>query len=184
MNYFVNIRILPSPEFRDSMLMNEIFFNLHKVLVSQGEGEIGISFPNFKKTLGDILRLHGTQASLQRLMSTDWMDRLMNYIKVSGIAKIPENVCYRVVKRIQTKSSAQRLIRRSVRKGWLTEEEAALKIKEKTDKKLTLPFLQLKSLSTEQTFRLFVEHGPITTEPMIGAFNAYGLSTNATIPWF
>lgn len=184
MNHYVDIRITPNAEFSDDMLMNELFFRLHKVLTSHGRGEIGISFPNFNKTLGDILRLHGARISLQRLMSTQWTDRMIDYIKVSGMNHIPEIVNYRVVKRIQTKSSPERLMRRSIRKGWITEEEAALKIREKSSKQLTLPFIQLKSLSTQQTFRLFVEHGPILIESVIGTFNAYGLSSNATVPWF
>lgn len=184
MDYYVDILILPSAEFQESMLMNEVFSRLHKALVSYGQGEIGISFPNFDKKLGNILRLHGSQTSLQRLMSTQWMIRIMDYIKVSGITKIPETVNYRTLKRIQTKSSCERLFRRSIRKGWLTEEEASLKIIEKNNKRLSLPFLQLKSGSTEQRFRLFIEHGPILDSPIEGTFNAYGLSSHATIPWF
>jgi CRISPR-associated endonuclease Csy4 len=183
MNYYVDIRILPNSELSDGILMNELYSHLHKVLVSHG-GDIGICFPNFNKKLGDILRLHGTQISLQKIMSTQWTANIMDYVKISEILVIPENVCYRVIKRVQTKSSKERLLRRSVRKGWLTEEEAPLKLEEKCDKKLTLPFLQLNSSSTKQRFRLFIEHGPILTDPIIGSFNAYGFSFDATIPWF
>jgi CRISPR-associated endonuclease Csy4 len=184
MDYYIDIQILPNPEFLDGTLMNEIFFDLHKVLASDGKTDIGISFPNFKKALGDVLRVHGSQNSLQRLMTLKWLARIVDYINVSEITKIPESACYRVVKRIQTKSCQERLFRRSVRKGWITEEEAALKIREKSNKTLSLPFLHVKSLSTQQRFRLFIEHGPITSEPVTGKFNAYGLSSNATIPWF
>lgn len=184
MDYYLDVLILPSAEFQEPVLMNEVFSRLHQALVSYGKGDIGISFPNFDKKLGNILRLHGSQTSLQQLMSIQWMIRMMDYIKISKIKKIPEVVNYRVVRRIQSKSNCERLFRRSVRKGWLTEEEASLKIKETGDKKLSLPFLQLKSGSTQQRFHLFVEHGPILETFVEGTFNSYGLSSHATVPWF
>lgn len=184
MNYYIDIRILPSPEFSDSLLMNELFLLLHKSLVMFGQGEVGVSFPNVNKALGDILRLHGHQSSLQRLMATPWIGGLMDYITISETIKIPDVVGYRVVKRIQAKSSSERLIRRSVRKGWLTEEEAILKIHSKSERKLSFPYLRMKSQSTRQMFRIFIEHGPILTNSVTGEFTAYGLSSNATIPWF
>ncbi len=184
MNYYIDIRVLPSSEFSDCILMNELFSRLHKVLVEFGNGEVGVSFPKVNKTLGDLLRLHGRQPVLQQLMATPWIGGLKDYIAVSGVNPIPENVSHRAVKRIQSKSSAERLIRRSVRKGWLTDEEAALKISDKSEKKLSLPYIRMKSHSTGQSFLLFVEHGPILSSPITGAFTAYGLSAHATIPWF
>lgn len=184
MNHYVDIRVLPSPDFSVSILMNELFSRLHKALVAFGQGEVGVSFPNVNKTLGELLRLHGPQLSLQRLMATSWINGFIDYVTVSGISPIPANVSYRIVRRIQVKSSSERLMRRSVRKGWLTEEEAALKISNRCEKSLSLPYLRVKSQSTEQAFRLFIEHGPIVPNPVIGVFSAYGLSSNATIPWF
>lgn len=184
MDYYVNIRIFPNIEFSDSILMNEIFSHLHNALVASGQCDIGVSFPNVDKTLGDILRLHGNKPSLEILLAMPWISRLIDYIEVSGITKIPANVNYRIVKRIQAKSSIERLIRRSVQKGWLTEEEAVRRVANGSEKKLSLPYLSIKSLSTGQKFRLFIEHGPVVASPSLGTFNAYGLSSNATIPWF
>jgi len=185
-NYYINIQVLPSPEFSDTILMNELFNHLHKALVALGHGEIGVSFPDMNKTLGGLLRVHGYLSSLQRLMTKPWMGGLNDYIAVSEITIVPEGVSYRIVKRIQTKNSSERLIRRSVRKGWLTKEEATLKISDKGEKKLSLPYLRIKSHSTGKIFCLFVEHGPILSTPMSSTdtFTAYGLSPNKTIPWF
>jgi len=164
--------------------MNELFSCLHKALVEYDKGDVGVSFPNVDKTLGALLRLHGHQSSLEQLMAILWTNRIKDNVSISAITPIPEDVSYRVVKRFQTKSSTERLIRRSVRKGWLTQEEASLRISNKSEKLLSLPYLRIKSLSTRQIFLLFVEHGPILTTPVTGAFSAYGLSSNATIPWF
>jgi CRISPR-associated endonuclease Csy4 len=183
-NYYIDIRILPNPDFSDSILMNELFSRLHKALVSFGQGEVGVSFPKVNKTLGGHLRLHGHQSSLQRLMAAPWIGELKDYVVASDIASIPESVSYRIVKRAQAKSSSERLRRRSVRKGWLTKEEADLKIVDSTEKTLELPFLKVRSHSTGQLFRLFIEHGPIINTPVAELFSAYGLSPTATIPWF
>ena len=47
-----------------------------------------------------------------------------------------------------------------------------------------LPFLQVKSASTGQHFRLFVEHGQLQEQSCSGGFSLYGLSATTTIPWF
>ena len=184
MDYYIDIQVLPGSEFPDSIIINKLFSNLHKRLVDCGYGEIGVSFPKVNKTLGSILRLHGLQASLQRLMNKNWVESLMDYITVSEMIKVPTDVRYRIVKRVQSKSSTERLLRRSVRKGWITEEEAVLRAENKIDKKLSLPYVSLKSHSTGQMFNVFIEHGSILINPVEGVFSAYGLSTVATIPWF
>lgn len=164
--------------------MSELFHRLHKALVAFGQGEVGISFPQFNKTLGDHLRLHGSYSSLQRLMGAPWIDGFEDYAVVSDITPIPGNISYRIVKRIQCKSSSERLRRRSVQKGWLTQEEANLKIADEKERVLSFPYLKIKSQSTQQFFRLFIEHGPLLKKPIPGKFSAYGLSTASTIPWF
>lgn len=183
MDYYVDVTLLPCQEASDSFLMQVLFERLHKIFTSS-QGEIGISFPSFGKTLGNSLRLHGSDISLQRLMDTHWIEGVNDYVKVSFITKIPDVVTYRTVKRVQVKSNLERLMRRSIRKGWLTEEEAAIKIATGTSQTLSLPFIYLRSQSTKQSFRLFIEHGPIVSEPVSGVFNSYGLSSGATIPWF
>ncbi len=42
----------------------------------------------------------------------------------------------------------------------------------------------MKSLSSQQQFKLFIRHGDLLTEPVKGEFSSYGLSATATIPWF
>jgi CRISPR-associated endonuclease Csy4 len=43
--------------------------------------------------------------------------------------------------------------------------------------------LNVGSQSTGHRFRLFAEHKPAPF-PVVGTFNAYGLSSTATVPWF
>jgi CRISPR-associated endonuclease Csy4 len=185
MKFYKEIKLLPDPEFKETLLMNILFSRLHVVLADKGNGEVGISFPHFDKTLGNVIRLHGTSEALERIQSLRWLKGLNDYINEKDILQVPENCQYRVVKRAQTKSSVERLYRRSVKKGWLTEAEAEIEIQKKKDKKLKHPFVQVKSQSTGKQFPLFIMHEEIMDTPQNGKFSAYGLSTsNATIPWF
>jgi CRISPR-associated endonuclease Csy4 len=185
MEYYKEITLLQDPEFKETLLMNILFSRLHIALAEQGQGKVGISFPHFDKTLGNTIRLHGSSHALKRIEELKWLKGLDDYISDSDILSVPENCKFRVVKRVQTKSSVERLYRRSVKKGWLTEAEAEIEIQKKKDKKIKYPFVQVKSQSTGKQFPLFIVHEEIKDTPQNGKFSAYGLSeANATIPWF
>lgn len=184
MDHYLDIRILPEePEVSESFLLNALFAKLHVRLGQQAQGRVGISFPDHHQRLGDLLRLHGQCIDLQALMVDDWLQGLKGYTQCSEVLPIPPIVCYRTVKRVQAKSAYNKR-QRSIAKGWLTEEEALNRIPDSQQKMLHLPFLQLKSRSNGQVMRVYVEHGPLSAVPNAGYFNAYGLSSLATIPWF
>ncbi|MFV8980688.1 type I-F CRISPR-associated endoribonuclease Cas6/Csy4 [Serratia fonticola] len=184
MDHYLEIRVLPDPEFSTTELLEALFAKLHRALGNEGQGKIGVSFPSAGKTLGDRLRLHGSLAVLTAFETLPWRKGLRDYTECGEILPVPANVKYRTVRRVQIKSSAERLRRRSVRKGWVTEEEARLRIPDAVEKRSALPFIRLKSLSSEQTFLLFIEQGKICDNATGGIFSAYGLSATATIPWF
>lgn len=184
MGHYIEICLLPDTEFSPSLLMNALFAKFHRALVEAGHGEVGISFPQVQKTLGDTVRLHGSQGALQRLMAVGWLKGLTDYTHVTAITAVPDNCRYRVVKRVQAKSSVERMYRRSVKKGWLTTEEAEERINAGKEQQLKLPFVQLKSHSSGQAFRLFIQQGKLLDAPVQGGFSAYGLSDVATVPWF
>lgn len=184
MDHYIEIRILPDPEFSTITLMEALFAKLHRALGHSGQGRIGVSFPAVGKTLGDRLRLHGSLDALTVLDAQPWRKGLGDNTEHSGILPLPEVVQYRRVRRVQLKSNVDRLRRRSVKKGWLTEEEAGLRIVAAAEQRSSLPFIRLKSLSSEQTFLLFIEHGPLCDHATEGMFSAYGLSPTATVPWF
>lgn len=184
MGYYIEIKLLPDPEFTSSVLMNALFAKLHRVLAEAGHGEVGVSFPQAQKTLGDTARLHGNKVALERLMAIGWLKGLTDYTHVTAITAVPGNCKHRVVKRVQAKSSVERMYRRSVKKGWLTAEEAETRMNAGKDQQLKLPFVQLKSNSSGQAFRLFIQQGKLFDSPVEGGFTAYGLSDVATVPWF
>lgn len=185
MDNYVQIRLLSDPEFGPSLLMNALFTKFHHALVELGPGRVGVSFPQAEKSLGDTIRLHGPGDDLQRLTGMDWLRGLKDYITMTPISPVP-NHCrtFRLVSRVQAKSSSARLYRRSVKKGWLTAEEARVKMADSREQRVNLPFVQITSQSSGQKFRLFIRQGKLLDFPMYGSFSAYGLSNAATIPWF
>lgn len=184
MDHYLEIRVLPDPEFSEEMLMAALFAKLHRALGARGKGDIGVSFPLIGTKPGALLRLHGKKEALATLEMLHWRKGLNDYCRCSSIDAIPDTVRWRTVSRVQVKSSPSRLIRRSIKKGWLTEEEASRRVLQMSEQRTDLPFLNIKSLSNAQSFRLFIRHGELQEQPVDGEFSSYGLSPLATIPWF
>jgi CRISPR-associated endonuclease Csy4 len=184
MESYLDIRVLSDPEFGEVMLMAALVAKLHRALGERARGDIGVSFPHHGLTLGNCLRLHGTATALNELEAKCWRKGLNDYVSCDAISMVPQRAVWRAVSRFQPKGNPERLLRRSVRKGWLSEEEADQRKDGMTQEMTTLPFLNMKSLSNKNAFRLFIRHGEIVAQPVKGKFSSYGLSSDATIPWF
>ncbi len=187
MDHYLDIRLRPDPEFTATVLMSALFAKLHRGLVSLGTDGVGVSFPEVEKApvgLGEKLRLHGTEADLQELMATAWLTGMRDHVQVLPPRPVPRQVRYRTVRRVQAKSSPERLRRRWIRRKGLTEEAARRLVPDTVAERLDLPYVTLTSRSTGQKFRLFIEHGPLLETPVGGRFSSYGLSPTATVPWF
>ncbi|CCG88214.1 type I-F CRISPR-associated endoribonuclease Cas6/Csy4 [Erwinia piriflorinigrans] len=184
MDRYQDIRVRVDEEIGEAVLLAQVFMRLHQVLRQTANGRIGISFPGVKVTLGDRIRLHGTQDDLHALQHSGWDRGLTDYISCTDIAPVPPQAVWRSVRRVQVKSSAERLRRRSVNKGWLNEAQAAERISVVNEQRSDLPYLQIKSGSNGHAWRLFIEHGPLLSARCEGSFSSYGLSATATVPWF
>lgn len=185
MDHYIEVRILPDPEFPSGFLLNKVFPRIHLDLAAQSEPTIGLSFPGFGKTgLGAQLRVHGTLQELSRLTIQSWLEGMKDYATISAICPVPHGHRFRIVRRVQVKSSPERLRRRLVARKGITPEEARIEIPDSMAEKLNLPYLALRSTSTGQRFRLFVEHMPLQDTPTRGPFSAYGLSPTGSVPWF
>lgn len=188
--HYIDITILPDPEFSHAHLIGALLSKLHRGLVQLKSSSIGVSFPQHvnapitKRSLGSAVRLHGTQAALQALMELDWLKGMRDHITLSDVAPVPTQTSHRTVQRKQFKTNVDRLRRRRMLRKGETAEQAAQAIPLHVERTPDLPFANLRSLSTGQIFALFVEHGPVRSEPASGAFNTYGLSQGASIPWF
>ena len=184
MDHYLDIQVEPDIEITAPALMNNLFAKFHRAMAQTCNGLIAVSFPKHGHVLGDVLRLHGQKHALEQLMAQTWLKGLRDYTHVGAILPVPQEVKgYRTVSRVQ-KKSPQNLRRRSVAKGWLTAEEALHSIPDSNQPQLTLPYLQLQSQSNKNVMRIYVKHSDITHLAVDGEYSSYGLSHQATIPWF
>lgn len=188
MDHYLDITLLPDPELSQNHLMDALFAKLHRALVASGSGDVGISFPQVNEQgtgLGQVLRLHGQAARLSEFMAANWLTGMRDHTKLSAVQTVPSTCCsYRVVSRMQAKSSPTRERRRLMRRKGLTEEQAIARIPDHCAEVLHLPYVQMRSQSTGERFLLFIRHGPVQAAPTDGLFSAYGLSPTGSIPWF
>lgn len=188
--YYIEITLLPDPEFSPAHLLGALVAKLHRALVQEQSSDIGVSYPQHvsqprtRRTLGAVLRLHGTAAVLQRLMAQDWLRGMRDHVQVSALSLVPADTQHRVVRRRQFKTNVDRLRRRRMHRKGETAEQAKAAIPDSVERYPDLPFVQLRSSSTGQSFCLFVDHGPLLAHPVSGSFNTYGLADQATVPWF
>lgn len=187
MTHYLDIHLLHDTEMPAHVLMGALFNKVHRALTEIGSNTIGITFPEYQKKppkLGGHLRLVGPSEALQRLLIRPWLGALRDHTHLSPITLIPNTVEHRNLRRVQIKSSPERLRRRQMKRHGLSEADALTKIPDSAAKHLSLPFIQIQSSSTGQNFRLFFDLSEPQSPVYQGAFNAYGLSSSLTIPWF
>ena len=185
--HYIEIRILPDPEFSAAHLMGALYAKLHRALVQMGTQGLGVSFPGYSikpRTVGPIMRIHGSLSELLSLEQTQWLRGMHDHIDLKEAHPVPQGATYRTVYRRQFKTNVDRLRRRRMRRHGETADQAVAAIPESVQQQPTLPFIQMRSQSTVQTFCLFLEMGPEQEVAALGGFNTYGLSTQATVPWF
>jgi len=187
LSHYLEISVRPDPEFTEPMLVSALLSKLHRALAELHSETIGISFPEHTlspRSLGKTLRIHANATALDNLTNTQWLRGMRDHVFCTEIQPIPSTVEYRTVSRRQFKTNVERLRRRRMKRKGESYEEAAAQIPVTVERNPNLPFATLRSLSTGQSFNLFVEHGDLLSEPASGSFSSYGLSNQATIPWF
>lgn len=184
MNYYIDVTIKPDDEMRENLLLNTVFTKLHKALCDLRTDKIGVSFPLYRVLLGKKIRIHSSEDQLNQLQAKKWIGALSGYCEFTEISKISNNVQYRTVSRWQgsmSKSNYQRLLRR----GTITADKAGeYKAKMLRQQMTELPYLEMQSGSNGHKHRRYLKMGELLDQPVEGAFNQFGLSKTATIPWF
>ena len=187
MNYYVDIDVRPDPDFSVHHLMAALYGRLHRALAAMDVVTVGVSFPAYDAAsshVGSRMRLHGTFEALTTLFAGDWLMGVRDHVDVTKPCLVPEGVQHRKVFRVQTRSSPERLRRRLMRRHDIDEPTALTLIPDALARYASLPYVQLRSSSTGQTFRLFIDHGPLQAQSESGGLSSYGLSLGATVPWF
>jgi CRISPR-associated endonuclease Csy4 len=186
MDHYLDIHIQPDPEFSQTTLMGALVSKLHRRLVAMESNDIGISLPGHETVppLGDVLRIHGNHGRIQTLMETNWLKGMRDHVVLSDIIPVPSNTVHRVVRRRQYKTNVERLRRRRMKRHQESYEEACTHIPDSVERRVSTPYVTVRSQSTGEAFILFIEHGEHCSDPVPGTFGTYGLSNTATIPWF
>lgn len=183
MDSYMDIKLLPDAEIPASVLMNAIYTKLHKTLYDLKLTSIGISFPKYEVTLGNVLRIHGDKSNISDLQGLSWIAGMSDYCVVSEINPVPEDVKFRTISRKQSTMSSAKM-RRLLKRGSITEDEVKAYKAKMFAKGLDDPYLELVSGSNGHKHRRYIEFGNLVDEPISGEFDQFGLSKTATVPWF
>ncbi len=183
MDYYIDITLKPDAEMRENILLNMVYAKLHKALVDLSCTAIGVSFPDYRLILGKRIRLHGALPELEKLQALNWLSALVGYCDVSVAQKIPQQVQYRIICRKQS-NMTQAKLNRLLKRGTITLEQAHVYKEKMFIKGLANPYVELKSTSNSEQYRRYFEFGELQPEPVVGTFDYFGLSKQATIPWF
>jgi len=220
MKYYVEIELLEEAEIKLGFIWKKLYTQIHLSLVEllneedkailglsdsikthktkdlENKISIGLSFPNYQQNkfpLGEKLRLFAkTKEELEKLNLAHWLRRLMDYVTISEIQKIPANIDSFVSfsrKRFKSNSEIRRLAKRYAKREGIEYEEALKKFVEteekyeKVKKENKLPYINIQSLSSNQELKLFIEKKE-RDKPKDGLFSTYGLSHESTVPSF
>ncbi len=188
MDYFIDIELFPKKELRENILLNQLYTEFHRRLCDLDSTDIGVSFPKYKKILGDVFRIHGKEEALGRLQSEEWIKKYSKNYHVSKIASIPKEIKYRTISRVQqtmSQSKLRRLIKRAEEgKGGIKNEDIKKYKIKMFQGGLDNPFVELISGSSKQRYRLFIEFGDFQDTKVKEKFDTFGLSKTSTVPWF
>jgi CRISPR-associated endonuclease Csy4 len=187
LTHYIDIHLRPDPDFAASQLLAALYAKVHRALVRLGSDDLAICFPGYSEKplgLGHTVRVLGDSTRLAQLMALNWLSGMTDHIRVDSVAQVPADAAYRRLSRVQAKSNPDRLRRRLMKRHNLSSAQAQERIPDSATEKLRLPFLSLHSGSSGQKFFLFLRLQEPVASANSGTFNAYGLSTTATIPWF
>ncbi len=194
MKFYLEITLLPNEEVDIHFLWAKLYAQLHLAFVEAATGQggqtVGMSFPRYQadaqmRFLGHKSRLCAPNTSdLEKLNLAQWLERLADYVHLSSIKPVPETIKgYAVFSRYRPRFNIDKVAERFAQHKNIGFESALAHCKTyKTPAKM-LPFIQLKSQTNGQEFRLAIQQ-KVVEQGQAGVFNTYGLSQNATVPIF
>lgn len=191
MKFYIDITLLPDVEVGLHFLWQKMYRQIHLALVEMQDVDrspIAVAFPEYdieRHYLGTKLRLLANdQSQLVALDIQKWLARLTDYLHISKVREVPTDVTtFACFKRLQAKSNIERLARRKARREGISEAEALNKLAGFKEEELSVPFINLQSLSGGQSFCLFIAKEEVG-QAVAGSFSLYGLSSMATVPLF
>lgn len=200
MKCYQEITLIDQAEISPYFIWSKLYSQLH-IGLAENKGvndkvKIGVSFPKYiyeqgndtkksKVHLGDKLRIFAeNQEDLEKLNIPKWLERLTDYVHITSIREVPEAKItgYATYSRKQVKTSAERLARHRVKRGDISFDEALARYNNVVTT-TNLPYVQMKSLTSEKSFKLFIEKKN-TNQSETKVFSTYGLSSESSVPEF
>tara|TARA_B100000809_G_scaffold244983_1_gene271483 strand:+ start:1295 stop:1894 length:600 start_codon:yes stop_codon:yes gene_type:complete len=199
MKYYLDITLLPDTEITLGFIWFKVYQQVHIALAEnknyQNKSDIGLSFPQYfekDKTfpLGNKLRLFSSSKDrLEKLAITSWLKRFVEHTHITTIKTVPESVTeYVCFSRQQFTTNLSRLAKRRAKRHEETFEQALQYYASFEDEQAKLPYINVKSLSKNEQFKLFID-GERRCLAKNSNFTCYGLSgreegKQTTVPWF
>lgn len=196
MHYYVEITCLPDEDVSSGFVMGRVMDVLHLCLVNLekrlGMNPVGISFPEYRygddvaPEIGTKIRLLSRDAShLESLDLKSQLQRFADYVHVRSVGSIERpNLAFALFKRIQPKSSRERLVRRQAKRSNRSEDEVRAQYQVFAEQQTKLPYVNMKSHSSDSPFRLFVQKQAMSPGDNEWQFSTYGLSSTIPVPDF
>jgi len=190
--FYSEITLLPALEISQAFLVNKLFTTIHYRLVELKDDKenvaIGLTFPEYStsdKTLGKKLRIFAQKREILEGFDIKQTLRIYTeYAHFTGIREVPEKtLAYVQFTRIQPPPSPERLARRKAKRMNIMYEEAAEMIPDYAPAQITLPYVKVKSMSTNKGFSMYIKKEQSHTKEQF-IFNTYGLSKGGSLPEF
>ncbi len=192
MEYYIDIKLFADSEVNIGFIWEKMYLQVHLALVEMKDKDnlvsMGLSFPHYCEEnfpLGNVLRVFAhSKEELEKLNLNYWLERLSDYVSMENIEKVPSEVNEFVsFGRKQFKTNAERLARRQAKRKGISFEEALKNYEDFKGNETKLPFIMMKSISTDNQMKIFIEKHK-KNDSVNGLFSTYGLSKTATVPWF
>lgn len=215
MKYYQDITLLPDAEANLGFLWHKVYQQIHIALadnkIAENCSAIGLSIPEYCNTkskvsafpLGKKIRLMAEeQSQLEKIDIAHWLKRFQDYVHIKSIQSVPTGItkyaCFtrkHVKGEARTAKSIESKAKHQAEKFNVSYEECLKKLKDNVslNKRESLPFIQVRSLSSNETqggrlFPMFIKMELVDTK-QVNHFNCYGLSLKeegkeATVPWF
>lgn len=191
MNYYQDITLRPDGDISLYFLWSKVFMRLHVALAEQknrnGAAVIAAAFPEYSETaLGAKLRLLSQEEeSLEQLHAKEVFSHLVDYMHLTCVRKIvPSRIKgYAIYCRYHPDNSVHQKAKRYSRRHAQVSYEQALHIMKSKAIDIQMPYIQMKSWTNHNPFKLFICKRP-AEKTAFYEFNTYGLSMNTSVPEF
>ncbi|ELV09156.1 type I-F CRISPR-associated endoribonuclease Cas6/Csy4 [Wohlfahrtiimonas chitiniclastica] len=207
MKYYIELTLIENRQENLYSLWSRIFTQIHLAFVERKDKNnrihYGVSFPNYFFNerasigiLGDKIRIFAeTKEELFFLSLPKWLDRLLDSVHIQSIKEVPSNI-EGYAKYFYCRPKGESRLRKE-KKGYaeyyaqshsVSVDEALSRYDDWEFKKVYYPYIQMKSLHRDNSFKLFVKKEVVQEENLENSthqlFTTYGLSAGGIVPEF